>query len=79
MDLVSTHSAEIQKYVELAKSIPEVRQDKVEAIKKKIMMGEYIIDGEAVANSMIDLCKDLLMADDEDSSANSSLPNVKTA
>jgi len=51
--MTSMDIAEIMKYKEIVKSLPDIRQDKVEAIKKKIESGEYKIDSKKVARKMI--------------------------
>ena len=55
----SPNSAEVQKFRELTKKLPDVRQDKVDEIKKKIESGEYRVDAEAVAKKMIELSQDV--------------------
>jgi negative regulator of flagellin synthesis FlgM len=58
-DRNSPDPAEVQKFKELAKKIPDVRQDKVDEIKKKIESGEYQVDAEAVAKKMLELSQDV--------------------
>jgi flagellar biosynthesis anti-sigma factor FlgM len=52
-------TAEVQRFKELTKKIPDVRQEKVDAIKKKIEAGEYKIDANAVASKMLELVQDI--------------------
>ncbi len=57
--VVSSDSAEVQKFKELAKRVPDVRQEKIDEIKKKIESGEYKVDSEAVASKMLELAQDM--------------------
>lgn len=50
---LSTKRQEIQKLVEKAKAIPEIRTDKVEQIKEAIMSETYNVKGELIAKSII--------------------------
>jgi len=58
-DRNSPDPAEVQKFRKLAKKLPDVRQDKVDEIKKKIKSGEYQVDAEAVAKKMFELSQDV--------------------
>jgi negative regulator of flagellin synthesis FlgM len=58
-DRNSSDPAEVQKFRELTKKLPDVRQDKVYEIKKKIESGEYQVDAEAVAKKMLELSQDV--------------------
>ncbi len=58
-DTLSPRAAEIRKHVELAKNISDVRQEKVEIIKKQIEAGTYDVSAESVAGSLIDLHRSL--------------------
>ena len=51
---LSPHAAEVRKFTKLAKTIPDVRQEKVESIKKQIKAGTYKVPAELVAKSIID-------------------------
>ena len=51
--VLSQRAAEIQMAKEALASVPEVRQEKVAAIKKRIEEGTYEIDGEAIAARII--------------------------
>lgn len=53
------NSDELIKYKKMIKEIPDIRQDKVEEIKKKIDADEYKIDAEAVAKKILELAKDI--------------------
>ena len=57
---VSRYTDEVNKFRELAKTIPDVRQEKVEAIKKQIETGKYIVPAESVAKSLVDFHCDLV-------------------
>ncbi|HOJ42976.1 MAG TPA: flagellar biosynthesis anti-sigma factor FlgM, partial [Syntrophorhabdaceae bacterium] len=50
---LSTKRQEIQKLVEKAKAIPEIRTDKVEQIKEAIVSETYNVKGELIAKSII--------------------------
>ena len=51
---LSPHAAEVRKFTELAKTLPDVRREKVEAIKKQIEAGTYKISAEQIAKKMMD-------------------------
>ncbi len=46
---------EVRKFKEMAKTIPDVRQEKIDSIKKQLKSGEYEVPPEAVAKSIVDL------------------------
>lgn len=50
---LSTKRQEVQKLVEKAKAIPEVRLEKVEKIKEAIKSETYNVKGELVAKSIL--------------------------
>jgi len=50
-----TESIEVIRFKELAERIPDIRQDKIKEMRKRIKNGEYKIDAKAVASKMIDL------------------------
>ncbi|MDQ1329706.1 MAG: Negative regulator of flagellin synthesis [Candidatus Poribacteria bacterium] len=58
-DVISPDPAEVQRFKEIAKGIPDVRQEKVDEIKRKIEAGEYKVNADAVAGKMIELAQDL--------------------
>jgi anti-sigma28 factor (negative regulator of flagellin synthesis) len=49
-----SRSAEVQKYINLARKLPEVRRDKVDSVKKQIRSGKYKTCAESVAKSIFD-------------------------
>lgn len=51
--VLSQRAAEIQKAKEALASVPEVRQEKVAALKRRIQEGTYEIDAEAIADKII--------------------------
>lgn len=51
---LSQASKEAQKIEEIVSSEPEIREDKVAALKKKIESGNYKIDHKAVAEKLVD-------------------------
>jgi len=55
----SPDPAELEKFKEMAKALPEVRQEKVEDIKKQIESGKYVVDAEAVAKSIIEYLREV--------------------
>ncbi|MGB9866329.1 MAG: flagellar biosynthesis anti-sigma factor FlgM [Bacillota bacterium] len=48
-----TQTEEFRKAVEAVKRAPEVRQDKVEELRKAIVSGTYQVDSMAVAEKML--------------------------
>ena len=53
------HADELRRLMELAESLPDVRQEKIEAIKKRIAAGVYDVPAKLVAQSIVDLHKKL--------------------
>ena len=51
-DISSRHAAELQRYMKMVEAIPEVRQEKVEAIRKQIEVGKYKVPARTVAGSI---------------------------
>jgi flagellar biosynthesis anti-sigma factor FlgM len=51
----SRRDNEVRKFKEMAKAIPDVRQEKIDSIKKQLKSGEYKVPAEAVAKSIVDL------------------------
>ena len=58
-DESSTHTAETRRYAELARDMSNVRQEKIEAIKKQIETGTYDVSPKLVARSIADLHRSL--------------------
>jgi negative regulator of flagellin synthesis FlgM len=50
---LSVQSKEMQKVYEVLQTTPDVRDEKVSALKESIQQGQYQIDGEALAGKMI--------------------------
>jgi negative regulator of flagellin synthesis FlgM len=50
--ILSPRAVEVRKFGELATTIPDVRQDKVEAVKEQIESGTYDVPGKTVARSI---------------------------
>lgn len=46
---------ELRKLTGLAKDIPDMRQDKIETIRKQIKSGTYKVSAKSVAESIVDL------------------------
>jgi len=46
------NAAEVQKFQGLAKSLPDVRKEKIEALRKRIQSGKYVVKAEAIAKKM---------------------------
>jgi flagellar biosynthesis anti-sigma factor FlgM len=53
--VLSPRATEIRILEDAAQTFPQVRQGKVEAIKKQIQANAYALDGKLVARSIIDL------------------------
>ena len=53
--VLSPRATEVRRLEELAKDVPEVRQDKVEAVKTQIESRTYNVNGKLVAKSIADL------------------------
>ncbi len=51
--MLSQRAAEIQKAKEALSTVPEVRQEKVAALKRRIQEGTYEIDAKAIAEQII--------------------------
>lgn len=58
-DLISPDPAEVQRFKEILKGVPDVRQEKIDEIKKKIENGEYNVNADDVASKMIELAQDI--------------------
>jgi flagellar biosynthesis anti-sigma factor FlgM len=46
---------EVRKFKEMAKTIPDVRQEKIDSIKKQLKSGKYNVPAEAIAKSIAEL------------------------
>ena len=57
--ILSSRADEVRKLTELAKSVPDVRRDKIEAIRKRIESGTYRVPARSVAKSIIDLHREI--------------------
>ena len=53
--ILSPRAAEVQRLKKLANDVPDVRQEKIDAIKKQIEIGTYNVSVRSVAESIIDL------------------------
>jgi len=53
--ILSPRAAEVQRLKKLANDVPDVRQEKIDAIKKQIEAGTYNVSTRSVAESIIDL------------------------
>lgn len=53
--ILSSRAAEVQMLRKLANDVPDVRQEKIDAIKKQIEAGTYNVSARSVAESIIDL------------------------
>jgi flagellar biosynthesis anti-sigma factor FlgM len=53
--ILSPRAAEMQKFDEIVKGLPEIQEGRSDAIKKQIESNEYKINGKSVAKSIIDL------------------------
>ena len=53
--VLSPRATEVREFEELSKTIPEVRHEKIGAVKKQVQSKTYTVDGKAVARSIIDL------------------------
>ncbi len=50
----SGHALEVRELVDAVRALPDVRHDKVAALKKAIESGTYVVDAAKVAQKMID-------------------------
>jgi flagellar biosynthesis anti-sigma factor FlgM len=53
--ILSPRAAEMQKFEEIVKGIPDIQEGKSEAIKNQIESDEYKVSGKSVAKCIIDL------------------------
>ena len=59
--MLPPHDDEVRRLTELAKALPDVRMEKIESIRKQIESGTYAIPAEAVAKSILDLRRTLMV------------------
>lgn len=52
--MISLDNVELQKFKEITKSMPDIRTEKVEAIKEQIDSGKYIVNGKEVAKKILE-------------------------
>ena len=52
---LSTTAVDTQQAYKLVKKVPDIRAEKVEAIKAQLAKGEYRIDTEALSKKIMDL------------------------
>lgn len=50
---LSTGTQDVQKAQEILQQTPDVRLDKVEALKEQIANGEYVVDPHRIADNML--------------------------
>ena len=50
---LSVQSKEMQKVYDVLQTTPDVRDERVSALKQSIQQGQYQVDGEAIADKMI--------------------------
>lgn len=50
---LSTGTQDVQKAQDILEQIPDVRADKVQALKEKIASGEYVVDPHRIADNML--------------------------
>ena len=53
--ILSSQAAEVRRFEGMAKAAPQIRQEKVEAIRKQVQSQTYNVDGKLVARSIADL------------------------
>jgi negative regulator of flagellin synthesis FlgM len=51
---VSSIGREVQYYLEIARGIPDVREDRVEALRKLFQSGQYRVDAQSLAKKIIE-------------------------
>ncbi len=56
---LSSRADEVLRFTKLAESEPDMRMDKINAIKKQIEAGTYNVSADSVAKSISDLHEDL--------------------
>ncbi len=54
-DILPSRDAEILEFMEWTRGIPDVRKEKIEAVKKKIESGTYDVSAKSVARSIVNL------------------------
>ena len=50
---LSNLNYDIQRYLEIARAIPDVRESKVDRIREQILLGEYSVSTEATAEQIV--------------------------
>ncbi len=53
------NTEEIDRLKKIAKELPDIRQGKVDELKRKIESGEYKIDGKEIAKKMFEMYRDI--------------------
>ncbi len=53
-DFRGRHAAEIAELVDAIRDLPEIRSDRVAAIRTAIESGTYVVDAQRIAQKMID-------------------------
>ena len=53
--VISSRAAEVQRITKLADDAPDMRQEKIDAIKKQIDAGTYKVPASSVAKSIVNL------------------------
>ena len=51
--ILSERAKEVYRLTKMSESLPDVREDKISAIKSRIASGEYKVDSEKVAGKII--------------------------
>jgi negative regulator of flagellin synthesis FlgM len=51
---VSSIGREVQHYLEIARGIPDVREDRVEALQKRLQSGQYQVDPQRLAKKIVE-------------------------
>jgi negative regulator of flagellin synthesis FlgM len=51
---ISGRAKEMAKAMEVASSTPDVREDKIAELKRRISAGKYNVDADAIADKMVD-------------------------
>lgn len=53
--ILSSHATEAREFEAIARVIPEIRQDKVDAVRTQVESKAYSVNGKLVAKSIIEL------------------------
>ena len=51
--ILSERAKEVYRFTKMSESLPDVREDKISAIKSRIASGEYKVDSKKVAGKII--------------------------